>query len=84
MSTDVDRIVGACTSFHAFWSMPMNLAIALYLLYREVGVAFVSGLLAAMVLVPVNKWIAMKIGEMSQKMLTYKDQRIKASAGEAF
>jgi len=24
-STDVDRIVGFCISFHAFWSMPMNM-----------------------------------------------------------
>lgn len=36
ISTDVDRIVGFFTSFHAVWSMPMNLAIALYLLYKEV------------------------------------------------
>lgn len=38
MSTDVDRVVGFVTSFHAVWSMPMNLIIALYLLYREVGI----------------------------------------------
>lgn len=36
VSTDVDRIVNFFNSFHAVWSMPMNLIIALYLLYREV------------------------------------------------
>lgn len=36
MSTDIDRIVGCCVSFHAVWSMPLNLVIALYLIYREV------------------------------------------------
>lgn len=36
VSTDIDRIVGFVTSFHAVWSMPMNLIIALFLLYKEV------------------------------------------------
>ncbi|KAK6048662.1 hypothetical protein COOONC_13833, partial [Cooperia oncophora] len=36
VSTDVDRLVNFCNSFHAFWSLPVQLAIALYLLYREV------------------------------------------------
>lgn len=38
MSTDVDRIVNFCSLFHSFWSMPMQLLIALFLLYREVKV----------------------------------------------
>ena len=53
--------------------------IALYLLYREMGLAFLAGLASSMVLVPVNKYIALKIGEMSTKMLQYKDQRMKVS-----
>ncbi|KAI1722771.1 ABC transporter transmembrane region domain-containing protein [Ditylenchus destructor] len=77
MSTDMNRIVGFVTSFHAVWSMPMNLGIALYLLYREVGWAFLSGLAAAIITVPLNKYIATKIGEMSTKMMRYKDQRIR-------
>uniref|UniRef100_A0A915DCR7 ABC-type xenobiotic transporter n=1 Tax=Ditylenchus dipsaci TaxID=166011 RepID=A0A915DCR7_9BILA len=77
MSTDVDRIVGFVGSFHAVWSMPLNLGIALYLLYREVGLAFLSGLLAAIITVPLNKYIASKIGDMSTKMMHYKDQRIR-------
>ncbi|PAV90038.1 hypothetical protein WR25_07659 [Diploscapter pachys] len=35
VSTDVDRIVNFCNSFHAFWSLPLQLILALYLLYRE-------------------------------------------------
>jgi ATP-binding cassette subfamily C (CFTR/MRP) protein 10 len=36
MSTDVDRVVNLCPSLHAFWSLPLQLVIALYLLYQEV------------------------------------------------
>ena len=54
ITTDVDRIVSFITSFHAFWSMPLTFAVALYLLYREVGLAFLTGLGCALILVPIN------------------------------
>ncbi|CAJ0957137.1 unnamed protein product, partial [Mesorhabditis belari] len=77
ISTDVDRIVNFCNSFHAFWNLPLELVITLYLLYREVGMAFISGLLAAIILIPINKVITSKIGKMSEKMMTAKDHRVK-------
>lgn len=33
--------------------------------------------MAALVTVPLNKYIATKIGDMSAKMMRYKDQRIR-------
>jgi ATP-binding cassette subfamily C (CFTR/MRP) protein 10 len=33
MSTDTDRIVNFCPSFHEFWSLPFQIAVCLYLLY---------------------------------------------------
>ncbi|VDO71780.1 unnamed protein product [Heligmosomoides polygyrus] len=77
ISTDVDRLVNFCNSFHAFWSLPVQLAIALYLLYREIGMAFVAGVVAAIVLIPLNKWVTNSIGRMSVKLMQCKDQRIK-------
>lgn len=77
ISTDVDCIVNFCNSFHAFWSLPVQLIIALYLLHREVGMAFLSGLMAAILLIPFNKLITNKIGTMSEKLMHCKDVRIK-------
>ncbi|WKY10812.1 hypothetical protein Q1695_002849 [Nippostrongylus brasiliensis] len=77
ISTDVDRLVNFCNSFHAFWSLPVQLAVALYLLYREVGLAFVAGVIAAVILIPLNKWVTNAIGRMSVKLMHCKDQRIK-------
>ncbi|KAK0412633.1 hypothetical protein QR680_006320 [Steinernema hermaphroditum] len=76
LSTDIDRIVNFCNSFHAFWSLPLQLTIALYMLHREVGVAFLSGFFAAVLMVPLNKYITMKIGDMSAKMMDCKDKRM--------
>ena len=36
MSTDSDRIVNFCQSFHQFWSLPFQIVISLYLLYQQV------------------------------------------------
>ena len=48
MSTDCDRISNFCPSFHQFWSLPFQIAVALYLLYRQVGMlSFFFGLLYA-------------------------------------
>ena len=36
MSTDTDRIVNFCLSFHAFWSLPFQIGVSLFLLYQQV------------------------------------------------
>lgn len=77
MSTDTDRIVNSCPSFHAFWSIPLQVGVTLYLLYLQVGLAFLAGLAFSIVLIPINKAIAGKIGELSAKMMERKDARVK-------
>lgn len=85
MSTDTDRIVNFCPSFHAFWSLPVQVrclyiffakrdnhlliecgvkqvGVTLYLLYAQVGLAFLAGLSFALLLIPINRWIAIKVG----------------------
>ena len=42
MSTDTDRIVNFCQSFHQFWSLPFQIVISLYLLYQQ-ACSFLTG-----------------------------------------
>uniref|UniRef100_A0ACB8GBZ2 Uncharacterized protein n=1 Tax=Sphaerodactylus townsendi TaxID=933632 RepID=A0ACB8GBZ2_9SAUR len=77
MSTDTDRLVNFCLSFHELWSLPFQFAITLYLLYQQVGIAFLGGLALALLLVPVNKVIANRIMENNKEMLKHKDSRVK-------
>lgn len=37
MSVDADRVVNLCASLHELWSLPAQIAIALYLLYTQVS-----------------------------------------------
>lgn len=80
MSTDTDRIVNSCISFHSFWSIPFQLFTTLYLLYTQLGVAFVSGVIFAVILIPINRYIAQKIGKLSAFLMTAKDGRIQVIA----
>lgn len=79
MSTDTDRVVNFCPSFHAFWSLPFQVGVSLYLLHSQVGLAFLAGLGFAILLIPVNKWLASKIGQLSTEMMHQKDARVKVS-----
>ncbi|KAL4237303.1 Multidrug resistance-associated protein 7 [Mactra antiquata] len=77
MSTDTDRIVNFCPSFHAVWSLPFQIGVSLYLLHQQVGLAFLAGLAFALILIPINRWLANKIGELSKAMMEQKDNRVK-------
>uniref|UniRef100_A0A670YD93 ATP binding cassette subfamily C member 10 n=1 Tax=Pseudonaja textilis TaxID=8673 RepID=A0A670YD93_PSETE len=77
MSTDTDRLVNFCFSFHELWSLPFQFAVTLYLLYQQVGIAFLGGLALAVLLVPINKVIANCIMEKNKEMLKHKDIRVK-------
>ncbi|MBZ3870188.1 Multidrug resistance-associated protein 7 [Sciurus carolinensis] len=77
LGTDSERLLNFASSFHEAWGLPLQLAITLYLLYNQVGMAFVGGLLLALLLVPVNKVIATRIMASNQEMLQHKDARVK-------
>nr|XP_028580133.1 multidrug resistance-associated protein 7 isoform X1 [Podarcis muralis]XP_028580134.1 multidrug resistance-associated protein 7 isoform X1 [Podarcis muralis]XP_028580135.1 multidrug resistance-associated protein 7 isoform X1 [Podarcis muralis]XP_028580136.1 multidrug resistance-associated protein 7 isoform X1 [Podarcis muralis]XP_028580137.1 multidrug resistance-associated protein 7 isoform X1 [Podarcis muralis]XP_028580138.1 multidrug resistance-associated protein 7 isoform X1 [Podarcis mu len=77
MSTDTDRLINFCLSFHELWSLPFQFAITLYLLYQQVGIAFLGGLALALLLVPINKVVANRIMENNKEMLKHKDERVK-------
>ncbi|KAK2371660.1 multidrug resistance-associated protein [Trifolium repens] len=77
MSVDADRTVNLCTSFHDIWSLPLQIGVALYLLYTQVKFAFVSGLAITILLIPVNKWISKLIARATEQMMKEKDERIR-------
>lgn len=58
VTVDVSRMTDAASSFNQFWSLPIQVAIALYLLYREVAFAFIAGLAVIALMIPVNMVIA--------------------------
>lgn len=76
-NTDIDRVVNFAPSLFQFISLPIQLLVTLYLLYNEVGLVFLSGVVFILSLIPLNKYICTKIGYLSQKMMVAKDARVK-------
>ncbi|KAK9141507.1 hypothetical protein Syun_010907 [Stephania yunnanensis] len=81
MSIDADRTVNLCNSFHDLWSLPLQIGVALFMLYTQVKFAFVSGVTITILLIPVNKWLSTLIARATEKMMKQKDERIRR-AGE--
>lgn len=77
MSVDAERTVNLCASLHELWSLPLQMAAALSLLYMQVKFAFFAGLAVILLLIPVNKWIATRISTASQLMMKAKDERVR-------
>eukprot|EP00124_Ichthyophonus_hoferi_P000162 Ihof_evm26s5 gene=Ihof_evmTU26s5 len=76
MSTDTDRVVNFCNSFHQLWSLPVQMVVALYLLWGQIGIASLAGAGFAIILIPVNRAIAIRIGTLSTTMMGQKDARV--------
>ncbi|GBG77942.1 hypothetical protein CBR_g25873 [Chara braunii] len=77
MSVDAGRVVNLCQSVHELWSLPLQIGLALYLLYREVEFAFLAGLMVILVLIPINNWLAMKINKATKELMKSKDNRVR-------
>ena len=43
----------------------------------QVGIAFLAGVVFSIILIPINRWLAVKIGKLSTAMMSQKDQRVK-------
>ena len=50
------------------------------LLYKQVGLSCLAGVAITILLIPINKLIADRIGRLSQMMMTAKDERVKIMA----
>ncbi|XP_024537956.1 ABC transporter C family member 13 isoform X1 [Selaginella moellendorffii] len=80
MSVDADRTINLFSSVHDLWSLPLQIVVALCMLYMQVKYSFLAGLAVVILLIPVNRWIAVKIGEANTFMMAQKDERIRRTS----
>jgi ATP-binding cassette subfamily C (CFTR/MRP) protein 10 len=82
MSVDADRLVGLCAGAHELWSLPLQIAAALWLLHTQVDFAFLAGLAIVLAIIPLNRLLAGAIQAASVRMMAAKDERVQVM-GEA-
>lgn len=59
------------------WSAPLQIAIAMYLLWQVVGASSLAGLGVMILMIPVNGFIAKMTKSIQGAQMTVKDSRVK-------
>lgn len=78
-SIDASRFQNLLPYLHMAWSAPFQIAIAMYMLWKLVGVAVLGGVAVMVLVIPLNTLLARKQGAIQKRMLINKDQRLKAT-----
>ncbi|KRZ49201.1 Multidrug resistance-associated protein 7 [Trichinella nativa] len=77
LSTDTERLLAFCRCLHDVWSVPLQIGVAFFLLYREVGIAFVAGIGIALAFLPLVRCLSSKMGTLFHRMMEKKDCRVR-------
>jgi hypothetical protein len=77
ISSDVNGIVGAVHMLNALWVSPLQIIIAMTMLYTAVGAASLAGLGAVVVASPLMLICFAYLASGMQKMLKFTDSRVK-------
>lgn len=79
-SIDAQRLQELTSYLHALWYSPLQIALALFFLWRQMGPSSFGGVLIIMIMIPVTKTVAQWMGA-KQKLLMYaKDRRVEVNA----
>ncbi|XP_067333226.1 multidrug resistance-associated protein 1 isoform X2 [Channa argus] len=77
MSVDAQHFMDLITYINMIWSAPLQVALALYFLWKNLGPSVLAGVAVMVLLVPVNGVIAMKTKTYQVAQMKSKDNRIK-------
>ena len=76
MSVDCQRIQDMFTYLWSIISVPVQLAIGIYLLWNIVGVSCLAGLGVLLLMVPLNSIVAAKQLKLTAEVLKFKGERM--------
>ncbi|KAI3898766.1 hypothetical protein MKW92_032186 [Papaver armeniacum] len=80
MSVDADNVSNFSEYIHDCWKVPLQVILALLLLYRNVGVASFAALLATVLVILVNISLGKLQGTLQGKLMESKDERMQATS----
>ncbi|KAM5140785.1 ATP-binding cassette sub-family C member 2-like [Mantella aurantiaca] len=77
MSTDAQKFMDLTNFIHLIWSSPLQIAISVVFLWRELGPAALAGLGVMILLIPINAALATKSKSFQTQKMKDKDTRMK-------
>ncbi|GIZ02574.1 multidrug resistance-associated protein 1, partial [Caerostris extrusa] len=77
MSVDTQRVMDYVQMVNLLWAAPLQIVIAIYLLWQQLGVATLGGLAVMILVIPLNGVISLFIRRFQMRLMKDKDQRTK-------
>ncbi|XDV45214.1 hypothetical protein PO909_013347, partial [Leuciscus waleckii] len=77
MSVDAQRFMDLTTFLNMLWSAPLQIVLALFFLWQNLGPSVLAGVAVMVLLIPFNAFIAMKTRTYQVEQMKHKDDRIK-------
>jgi len=77
IQVDVDRLAGTISSIHDLWALPFQIVVTFVLLYQQVQLAFLAGVVLILLMIPINSLIAAQIGRATSGQMACKDARVR-------
>ncbi|KXS13313.1 multidrug resistance protein 3 [Gonapodya prolifera JEL478] len=77
MSADSQRIANSMNYLHMAWSAPLQITIALTLLYQQLGPSIFGGVAVMILATPVNTFVARLRKRFEEEQMELRDERVK-------
>ncbi|XP_067624098.1 multidrug resistance-associated protein 1 isoform X4 [Eurosta solidaginis] len=77
MAVDAQRFMDLTTYLNMIWSAPLQITLAMYFLWLQLGPSVLAGLAVMIILIPINGVIANRIKVYQIRQMKYKDERVK-------
>ncbi|CAH1406918.1 unnamed protein product [Nezara viridula] len=77
MAVDSQSIMGSLTYINYLFLAPLQIGLALYFLWQQLGPCVLAGLAVMLIMIPMNSFIVNKTKDLQQKQMKNKDERVK-------
>ncbi|XP_042906948.1 multidrug resistance-associated protein 1 isoform X2 [Parasteatoda tepidariorum] len=77
MSVDSQRFMDLMIYINLIWSAPLQIIVALFMLFRILGYSVLAGFGMSLILIPINAVIAQQTKKRQEKQMKCKDERVK-------
>ncbi|KAJ8982896.1 hypothetical protein NQ317_004326 [Molorchus minor] len=77
MAVDAQKFIDLTAFLNMIWSAPLQILLAIYFLWAEMGPSVLAGLAVMICLIPINGFIANKVKVLHIKQMKNKDERVK-------
>ena len=77
MAVDSQRMMDFLSMVNFLWSAPLQIIIAMVLLWQQLGISTLAGMAFMVILMPINGYVAGRMKVMGQRIMKMKDKRVK-------